>query len=83
MFVLTAAYNDYDQHGDYLETVFDKSPTLTELAKFFYKKTLEQLEDSELLFLAHIKRGGGRLDIESKWYFLTELKHLEEYQHSN
>ena len=83
MYVLTKSYNDYDQHGDYLETVFEKSPTLTELSNYFYKQSLEQLDDEQLLFLTHVKRGGGRQNNESEWYFLSSLKHSEPYQHSN
>ena len=82
MFVLTKAVNDYNQFGDYLETVFSTSPTLTDLSKYFYNTTLENLEDEQILFLTHIKRGGGRQNIEYEWYFLDELKSGEKYTHS-
>lgn len=82
MFVLTKAVNDYNQYGDYLETVFSTSPTLTDLSKYFYNTTLENLEDEQILFLTHIKRGGGRQNTENEWYFLDELKSGEKYTHS-
>ena len=79
MFVLTKAVNDYNQFGDYLETVFSTSPTLTDLSKYFYNTTLENLEDEQILFLTHIKRGGGRQNTENEWYVLDELKSGEKY----
>ena len=82
MFVLTKAVNDYNQCGDYLETVFSTSPTLTDLSKYFYNTTLENLEDEQILFLTHIKRGGGRQNTKNEWYFLGELKSGEKYTHS-
>ena len=58
------------------------SPTLTDLSKYFYNTTLENLEDEQILFLTHIKRGGGRQNTENEWYFLDELKSGEKYTHS-
>lgn len=83
MFVLTKAVNDYNQCGDYLETVFSTSPTLADLAKYLYNTTIENLEDEQILLLTHIKRGGGRQNTEHEWYFLEELKSGERYKHSN
>ena len=74
MWVLTRAINQYDQDGDYLVTFFDHNPTLNDLSMFFWNRSIDSpLADSELLFLEHLKKGGGRQNIEYEWYYLTEL----------
>ncbi len=80
MFAITSAVNAYDQEGDYLEVIFDSTPTLQQLSDWYYNTKLEKLNDEQLLFLAHLKRGGGRQANESQWYYLTELKSGQKYQ---
>lgn len=71
VWVLTRENNDYDQHGEYLETVFYQKPTHEELMLalkdiYSWKLTAE--------FVQHILNGGGRIGNENIWYFLTELE---------
>lgn len=69
MWVITFAINAYDQEGDYFERVFDKKPTVKDLDKLGY--------DGK-----HLINGGGRKGNEGIWYYLTEIKSGEEYEHS-
>lgn len=71
MWVLTKAINAYDQEGDYLVAVFGKKPTEEELSNIVGN------------IANHVLQGGGRLDTEQEWYFLSVLKHGELYKHSN
>jgi hypothetical protein len=72
MWVITRSINQYDQDGDYFECVFDHKPTLEELTKFFGDENLAK----------HVQNGGGRIECEGTWYFLTEIKSGEQYVHS-
>ena len=54
MFAITSAVNAYDQEGDYLEVIFDSTPTLQQLSDWYYNTKLEKLNDEQLLFLAHL-----------------------------
>ena len=69
MWIITFAVNAYDQEGDYFDRAFDKKPTVEELNKLGY--------DGE-----HLINGGGRKGVEHTWYFLTEIKSGEKYEHS-
>ena len=69
MWVITFAVNAYDQEGDYLDRVFGHKPTKEELDKLGY--------DGE-----HLLKGGGRKSFEHQWYYLTELKSGQQYDHS-
>lgn len=80
MWILTRAINEYDQEGEYFEACFEKEPTLQDLCDFFYKCSLEGLGDKDLMFLSHIKQGGGRRNSEDLWYYLTDVKPGEIYQ---
>lgn len=75
MWVITKAYNEYDQFGDYLDMVFDHKPTIDELVEIWGCDE----EYAEWL----LTTGGGRKKIENCWYYLTELKNGEEYTHHN
>ncbi len=72
MWVITRSVNEYDQDGDYFECVFHSKPTLEQLVKYF--------EDEELA--KHVLSGGGRIDYEGTWYFLTQMRSGERYVHS-
>lgn len=72
MWIITRAINEYDQDGDYFEVAYNSKPTLDELIKFFGDKKIAK----------HVLNGGGRRDFENRWYFLTEIKHGEQYVHS-
>ena len=74
MWVITRAINQYDQDGDYLVCVFENKPTFQEL-----KKVLPKESD---VTIGKLTRGGGRQDVEGEWYFLSELKSGELYEHS-
>jgi len=74
MFIITRSENAYDQYGEYFEGAFESTPSLSELSKFFYNKTLEELDDDQILFLAHIRKGGGRQSSEGTWYCSYKVK---------
>ena len=74
MWVVTRAINQYNQDGDYLVCVFENKPTFQDL-----KMVLPNESD---VTIGKLTRGGGRQDIEGKWYFLSELKNGELYEHS-
>ena len=38
MFAITSAVNAYDQEGDYLEVIFDSTPTLQQLSDWYIVK---------------------------------------------
>lgn len=73
MYTLTRVHNDYDQHGDYLEAVWLGKPTMEEISRVLNC-------DHDLA--RHIYNGGGRIDYEDIWYYLSELKNGELYKHS-
>lgn len=74
MWVLTKAYNDYDQYGDYLVSAYNERPTAEQIAK---------AAECDLEYANHILGGGGRLNSEGSWFFLTEIRNGEIYKHSN
>ena len=71
IWVLTASYNDYDQHGDYFVAAFDKKPS---------RKDIEDLKLTEVMnwepaksdAINHILEGGGRRKCEQVWYDLVQ-----------
>lgn len=62
VWILTSEYNDYDQHGAYFEAVFLNKPTHQQLTESGVPQTR----------LRHVLNGGGRVQDESKWFFLNE-----------
>ncbi len=77
VWVLTESYNDYDQHGDYLVTVFSNKPTIEDF------NNLSGWNITESYYNHLINNGGGRLEWENSWYFLSKLDCGELYSHSN
>ena len=61
VWILTSEYNDYDQHGEYFEGVWQDKPNA------------EQLMDKGVAEpnLRHVLNGGGRIDSEYKWFNLV------------
>jgi len=73
VYVLTFELNDYDQHGDYILTVFESLPTLQELSAWFSKHNeTPRFRDmgEAVAFFEHLRQGGGRQDREDMWYSL-------------
>ncbi len=64
MYVLTREINAYDQDGVYFENVWDHKPSVRELSAFVPKE--------KALFL--LETGGGRVDLENEWFYLTEVR---------
>lgn len=84
LWVITFACNEYDQQGDYLEAVFTEKPTEDDLKHMFYGDDLRagvELTERES-FIKHLLNGGGRIDSEYCWYFLSELEEGMPYVHS-
>ena len=75
--VLTSEHNDYDQHGDYFEAVFESMPSIEDLAKWFGLDDKNNGFANAMLalnFLIHIRNGGGRQGTEHSWYNLNEVE---------
>lgn len=85
MYAITRSINQYDQDGEYIHTIYLDRPTRNELRLLFYGEDYipEIGPSNEEKFITHLLNGGGRLDYEYEWYFLTELKSGEEYNHKN
>jgi len=62
-FVLTTEYNEYDQYGEYFLAVFSNKPTEEQLLSY----------DVPSKDIQHVLNGGGRQNIEWKWFFLKEV----------
>lgn len=62
--VLTEAYNDYDQHGQYFIHAWSGKPERTELSLHVHPST-----DLDWLLA-----GGGRRDSEYHWYNLVGVE---------
>lgn len=62
IWILTCAYNDYDQHGEYYLAAFKDFPTPEQLLA----------HDIPLQAYAHMQKGGGRIDAENVWYYLRK-----------
>lgn len=65
VWVLTYEVNEYDQEGDYFLGVFADKPTK------------EQMIGAGVIFdrdqtYEHILSGGGRVNIENRWYLLVQ-----------
>lgn len=65
VWILTSEYNDYDQHGEYFEAVFETKPTKEQLAEAMG----HSLHSS---YLEHTLEGGGRIGNDYMWYNLRE-----------
>lgn len=73
VYVLTREHNEYDQHGEYFEAVFEKKPSLEVLAKWMKENDGYSLPGdifAAVAFLEHLRNGGGRVDKEDIWYNL-------------
>lgn len=71
MWLLTRAINEYNQDGEYFESAWINKPTEEQLSKFFGK-------DESLI--EHLLMGGGRIESENVWYYLTEVKEGKEFE---
>ena len=83
IYILTKAYNDYDQHGEYFIKAYAKMPTTTQLSRslnrdsFSYPSISRQSTKSEDMshYCSHLlSDGGGRIRDEDEWYFLRRKK---------
>jgi len=74
MWILTREINEYNQDGEYFVCAFKEKPTFNDL-----KKTLKGLSD---VTIGKLTRGGGRQDFEGEWYYLSEVKDGELYNHA-
>lgn len=66
-YILTREHNQYDQYGEYFVAWFPTLPDADELAK------LLNLNENGKDLVAHILKGGGRLEWEDKWFFLRRV----------
>lgn len=76
VWVLTTEFNDYDQHGAYLEAIWQSKPTIEQLAKHFKYLKSEMVGSfmGALEFILHIQKGGGRQGTEHQWYNLEFME---------
>ena len=63
--VLTEAYNDYDQHGVYFLAVWGHKPTIHEVATKI---------GGNFVLATHVLSGGGRQGSEDQWYNLDKVE---------
>jgi hypothetical protein len=73
-YILTAAWNDYDQHGEYFIAWFADKPTPSQLSAILckYEDIREELLGYNLV--DYVLNGGGRQETENLWYFLRRVK---------
>ena len=62
VWILTTEYNEYDQYGEYFDYVFFTKPTREDLMGRGVGRWC----------VDHVLKGGGRIDNEYMWWFLTE-----------
>lgn len=76
VWVLTSEYNDYDQHGEYFEAVWENKPSTQQLVEYFKNGNDAHYSDimAALDFILHIQNGGGRREYEEHWYNLNEVE---------
>jgi len=70
IWVLTKAINNYNQVGEYLVSVFLRKPNKEQLYKF---------NDINKNNIDHILNGGGRVDCEDIWFYLSQIEEGNEY----
>lgn len=71
MWILTRSINEYNQDGEYFESAWRNKPTKEQLSKLFGK-------DESLI--SHLSEGGGRINSENVWYYLTEVEEGKEFE---
>lgn len=72
MWILTREINEYDQDGAYFEKAWVEKPTYTQLYNAI--KKYYEVDKIGSSLMKHIMNGGGRLDVEHTWFFLSEVK---------
>lgn len=69
MWILTASYNDYNQHGDVFIDAWVQKPTAEQLEEHVKDWFCgPDVEPAQLL----LTTGGGRQNIEDEWFNLFE-----------
>lgn len=70
VWILTSAVNDYNQHGEYFEEVYQNKPTRRQI------KDALKLNDSIWAekTVDIVLNGGGREDNDEVWYYLLEIE---------
>ena len=72
--IITREIDQYDQEGEYFYAAFSERPTLKRLAKLLCNTDkLENLNDAQIMDIAHLYRGGGRKSTEYEWFNLREV----------
>lgn len=69
--ILTSEYNEYDQQGDYFEAWFHHQPTKEDIAGVLSAYYPFGIPEG---LCRHVLNGGGRQDVEHKWYILQEVE---------
>lgn len=91
MYVLTYSVNDYNQHGDYLLSVFNEKPTRLELREIMFSNYSPdkgcQDNNKERFISELLKIGVSQVDPNIGYfyneYYLKELKHGQVYKDSS
>lgn len=75
VWVLTREINAYEQDGEYFVAVWEKKPSLEQLAHHFGHVQGGQSGNvmKALAFLMHIEKGGGRQAVEGEWFNLRHV----------
>lgn len=76
VWILTSENNEYDQHGAYFRAVFERKPSIKELAEFFNCENYSGSHNvmAAVAFLEHLLEGGGRQSNEDEWFILTYVE---------
>lgn len=75
--VLTKEYNDYDQYGEYYVCVFEEKPDFAKLKQIIdaeYEPADRDDPKVEEVVGNLIRKGGGRIRYEFKWFFLKNVE---------
>jgi hypothetical protein len=64
--ILTASYNDYDQHGAYFISAFKQKPDAIQISAVLGPQVTFE-------YCQHIANVGGRVNTEYTWYDLVEV----------
>lgn len=70
VWVLTSEFNDYDQHGEYFEGVYQNKPTRKQIKDALQLNDSVWAEKTVDLML----NGGGREGNDHVWYYLREVE---------
>lgn len=73
VWILTYEVNDHNQHGEYFSKVFEKKPTIAQLAPHVSDVLSGDMGEA-IAQVQHILDGKGRINAEHTWYNLAYVE---------